>query len=157
VGPDAVRRRRARRRRAGRGAGVAHALPAGVAPRQAQAPPGLAVSRDELVHAAGGVVWRRKGKGTTRILLVHRPRYDDWSRPKGKAEPGEKPEDTALREVLEETGMRCRLGAEVGRTRYRDARGRKKEVRYWLMEPLGDNDFEPNAEVDEVRWCSPHD
>ena len=117
------------------------------------------MSGDGLVHAAGGIVWR-KGKHDERerrILLVHRPRYDDWSLPKGKAEPGERPEDTALREVREETGLRCRLGAEVGRTRYRDARGRKKEVRYWLMQPLGGGRFEPNAEVDEVRWCSPRD
>jgi 8-oxo-dGTP diphosphatase len=115
------------------------------------------VKDQELVRAAGGVVWRRNGKGAARILLVHRPRYDDWSLPKGKSEPGETAEDTALREVLEETGLRCRLGAEVAATRYRDARGRSKEVRYWLMEPLSDAEFEPNDEVDEVRWCSPRD
>ncbi|MFI5047576.1 MAG: NUDIX hydrolase [Acidimicrobiia bacterium] len=113
--------------------------------------------RDELVRAAGGVVWQRgrNGKGAARILLVHRPRYDDWSLPKGKAEVGERAEDTALREVQEETGLQCRLGPEVGRTRYRDSRGRPKEVRYWLMEPLTHEDFEPNDEVDEVVWCSP--
>jgi 8-oxo-dGTP pyrophosphatase MutT (NUDIX family) len=115
------------------------------------------VSRDDAgtVHAAGGLVVRRlQGKGA-RILLVHRPRYDDWSLPKGKAENGEAPEQTALREVEEETGFRCRLGAELGRTRYRDSRGRRKEVRYWLMEPDADTGFEPNAEVDRIRWCSP--
>jgi 8-oxo-dGTP diphosphatase len=117
------------------------------------------VTRDELVRASGGVVWRRDhdGNDAPRILLVHRPRYDDWSLPKGKAEPGEQPHDTALREVEEETGLRCRLGAEVGRTRYRDARGRRKEVRYWLMEPLSDAGFEANDEVDEIAWCSPED
>jgi 8-oxo-dGTP diphosphatase len=117
------------------------------------------VSPEELVRAAGGVVWRRgrNGNGATRILLVHRPRYDDWSLPKGKAEPGEEAGETALREVHEETGLRCRLGPEVASTRYRDARGRRKEVRYFLMEPLGDAEFRPNAEVDEVRWCSPRD
>ena len=89
---------------------------------------------------------------------MHRPRYDDWSLPKGKADAGERSEDTALREVREETGLRCRLGPEVGRTRYRDSRGRRKEVRYWLMDPEDDDvAFVPNAEVDEIRWCSPRE
>ncbi|HEX5588633.1 MAG TPA: NUDIX hydrolase [Acidimicrobiia bacterium] len=110
------------------------------------------------VRAAGGVVWERTAKGDTRILLVHRPRYDDWSLPKGKAENDERAEETALREVEEETGMRCELGREIGRTRYRDSRGRQKEVRYWLMEPDRDTGaFSPNDEVDEIRWCSPKD
>jgi len=114
------------------------------------------VSRgDGIVRAAGGVVWRRSGDDAPHILLVHRPRYDDWSLPKGKAEAGERPEETALREVEEETGLRCRLGADLGHTRYVDSRGRTKEVRYWLMEPLEHTDFEPNDEVDEVVWCSP--
>ena len=114
----------------------------------------------KVVRAAGGIVIERDerdepdGAGTTRILLVHRPRYDDWSLPKGKADPGERAEETALREVEEETGLRCTLGAEVGTTRYRDSRGRDKEVRYWLMEPSGDRDFVPNHEVDEVKWCT---
>ena len=86
---------------------------------------------------------------------MHRPRYDDWSLPKGKAEAGEDLEHTALREVQEETGLRCRLGPDVGRTRYRDSRGRAKEVRYWLMDPLDDDaTFVANHEVDEIRWCS---
>ena len=115
--------------------------------------------RDEVVRAAGGVVLRggKHGKGAPRILLVHRPRYDDWSLPKGKAEAGERLQDTALREVQEETGLACRLGPEVGRTRYRDARGRQKVVRYWLMEPMAEAEFEPNDEVDEVAWCSPEE
>ncbi len=115
------------------------------------------MSRDDVVRAAGGIV-RSGGRGDPRIRLVHRPRYDDWSLPKGKADPGERAEDTALREVEEETGLRCRLGREVGCTRYRDAKGRKKEVRYWLMDPKGDaHRFIPNDEVDEIRWCSPRD
>jgi 8-oxo-dGTP diphosphatase len=115
------------------------------------------VTRDEVVRAAGGIV-RTGDTSDLRILLVHRPRYDDWSLPKGKADPGERSEDTALREVEEETGLRCRLGREVGRTRYRDSKGRKKEVRYWLMEPKGDaHPFTPNDEVDEIRWCSPRE
>src|SRR5262249_7372784 len=108
---------------------------------------------------AGGVVWRRAshGKRAARILLVHPPRHDDWSLPKGEAEPGEKAEDTALREGMEETGLRCRGGAEAGHTPSRDNGGRRKEVRYFLMEPLGEGEFEPNSEVDELRWCSPRD
>jgi 8-oxo-dGTP diphosphatase len=100
----------------------------------------------------------------SRILLVHRPRYDDWSLPKGKAEAGERAEETALREVEEETGLRCRLGPEVGAPRYRDSRGRDKEVRYWLMEPRrgfagfdAETVFTPNHEVDEIRWASAQD
>jgi 8-oxo-dGTP diphosphatase len=115
------------------------------------------VSRDDVVRAAGGIV-RTGDRTDPRILLVHRPRYDDWSLPKGKADPGERFEDTALREVEEETGLRCRIGPEVGRTRYRDSKGRRKEVRYFLMEPKDHGEhFTPNDEVDEVRWCSPRD
>ena len=69
------------------------------------------------------------------MLLVHRPRYDDWTLPKGKNEPGERDEDAALREVEEETGFRCTLGDPAGETRYDDAKGRPKVVRYWVMEP----------------------
>ena len=102
-----------------------------------------------LVRAAGGLV-TRDGE----VLLVHRPRYDDWTFPKGKAEPGETDEDCALREVLEETGLHCRLGAEAGTTEYVDSKGRPKRVRWWLMEPL-QGDFSPTDEVDEVRWVEP--
>jgi 8-oxo-dGTP diphosphatase len=103
------------------------------------------------VRAAGGVVMR-DGK----VVLVHRPKYDDWTLPKGKLDPGEGWEEAALREVEEETGLRCRLGAEVASSRYRDAKGRDKLVRYWLMEPLG-GDFEPHDEVDELRWLTPEE
>jgi 8-oxo-dGTP pyrophosphatase MutT (NUDIX family) len=104
------------------------------------------------VRAAGGVVWRR-AEGSVRILVVHRPRYDDWSLPKGKCSPDESDADCALREVQEETGLTCRLGAELPPTRYRDNKGRAKTVRYWAMEPLaGEGEFTPNAEIDEIRW-----
>jgi 8-oxo-dGTP diphosphatase len=103
------------------------------------------------VRAAGGVVWRRNGDGVVRVLVVHRPRYDDWSLPKGKADAGESDEGCALREVEEETGLRCRLGAELPSTRYRDNKGRDKVVRYFLMEPLS-GEFSPNSEIDEIRW-----
>jgi 8-oxo-dGTP diphosphatase len=88
------------------------------------------------------------------VLLVHRPRYDDWTFPKGKRDSGESDEDAALREVWEETGYRCRLGAEVARTEYVDNRGRDKVVRYWEMEVV-DGAFAPNEEVDVVVWLPP--
>jgi len=103
------------------------------------------------VRAAGGVVWRRSGAGPVRILVVHRPRYDDWSLPKGKADDGESDADCALREVWEETGFTCVLGPELPPTRYRDNKGRDKVVRYWAMEPVS-GDFSPNSEIDEIRW-----
>jgi 8-oxo-dGTP diphosphatase len=106
------------------------------------------------VKAAGGVVWRRAGD-TIAIAIAHRPRYDDWSLPKGKLDAGESWEDGALREVEEETGMRCRLGEELEPTNYQDRKGRDKVVRYWLMEPVDDTDFVPNDEVDQLRWLAP--
>ena len=100
------------------------------------------------VRAAGGLV-RREGK----IAIAHRPRYDDWSFPKGKLDPGESWEQAALREVQEEIGLRCRLGAELPPVTYDVDKGRKV-VRYWLMERES-GEFAPNEEVDEVRWLSP--
>jgi len=99
----------------------------------------------------------RPGDRGSEILLVHRPRYDDWSFPKGKRDGDESDEETAHREVLEETGMAVILGPELGEARYTDNRGRPKVVRYWLM-TLDPNQsgpgFTPNKEVDELRWCS---
>jgi 8-oxo-dGTP diphosphatase len=96
-------------------------------------------------------VWRRSAGGPVRILLVHRPRYGDWSLPKGKADAGESDADCARREVWEETGLTCVLGRELPSTRYRDNKGRDKVVRYWAMEPV-EGSFTPNSEIDEVRW-----
>ena len=98
------------------------------------------------VHAAGGVV-----ECDGLIAVVHRPRYDDWSLPKGKLDRGERWEDAALREVREETGLVCALGTELERVRYRDLRGRPKTVRYWRMTVVG-GEFAANEEVDELRW-----
>ena len=105
----------------------------------------------EIVRAAGGVVRREGEDGVVEILVVHRPAYDDWSFPKGKLEPGEAEEDAAVREVEEETGLRCTLVSELATTRYRDARGRPKTARYWLMTPDGGR-LEAANEVDEVRF-----
>jgi 8-oxo-dGTP diphosphatase len=99
------------------------------------------------VHAAGGVVLDEDG----RVVLVHRPRYDDWTLPKGKLDPGESFEEAALREVEEETGLRCVLARELPPVEYRDGKGRPKVVRYWLMEVGTDTGFVPNDEVDELR------
>ena len=104
------------------------------------------------VRAAGGVVWRRGGAGVE-LVVVHRPRYDDWSLPKGKLDPGETWEQAAVREVREEVGLDCRLGAELPPVRYRDNKDRAKLVRYWLMEPDdAGHGFVPNDEVDDMRW-----
>jgi 8-oxo-dGTP pyrophosphatase MutT (NUDIX family) len=110
-----------------------------------------------VIEAAGGVVWRTDDAGRAVLLVVHRPHYDDWSLPKGKLDAGEAVEDAALREVLEETGLACRLGREAAEVRYVDRNGRRKRVRYWhmeLVEPLT-LAFTPNDEVDELRWLPP--
>ncbi len=104
------------------------------------------------VRASGGVVWRRGGRGVE-ILAVHRPSYDDWSLPKGKLDRGETWEAAAIREVEEETGLRCTLGSELPPVGYRDSKDRFKVVRYWLMEATGDGPgFVPDEEVDALRW-----
>ena len=110
--------------------------------------------RGRRVEAAGGAVWRTDEQGRTQIVVVHRPRYDDWSLPKGKAERGEVAEQTARREVEEETGLRCRLGPELVTVRYETARGEDKTVRWWAMTVEDDLGFVPGDEVDEVRWVT---
>jgi len=103
------------------------------------------------VRAAGGVVWRR-GEDGVEVLLIHRPRYLDWSLPKGKAKPGESDEEAALREIDEEIGVRAELGPELPSTQYHDTRGRDKVVRYWAVElPDGADPF-PGDGVSDVRW-----
>ena len=121
----------------------------GLALARAQRPQGAGLTTT-LVRAAGGILARRAEAGLE-VLVVHRPRYDDWGFPKGKCLAGESDEACALREVEEETGFECRLGDDVGATSYVDSRGRPKQVRYWTMEPLAGS-FSPGDEVDEIRW-----
>ena len=102
------------------------------------------------IRAAGGLVVR-----DGQILVVHRPRYSDWSLPKGKLDPGETWEEAAVREVEEEAGVRARPVSELPDVTY-EHKGRPKRVRYWLMELAEEpGPFEPNDEVDEVRWVAP--
>jgi 8-oxo-dGTP diphosphatase len=104
-----------------------------------------------LVLAAGGVVWRRHPDGNLEVVLVHRPRYDDWSLPKGKVNPGETDEEAALREVEEETSVVADLGPELLSTTYIDRSGKTKRVRYWAMTPRTGTPAAAN-EVDEAVW-----
>ena len=100
---------------------------------------------DALIRAAGGVV-----VNDGRVLLVHRPKYDDWSLPKGKCKKNEDDEACALREVQEETGFRCVIERPAGESRYRALAG-PKIVRWFLMR-CGAGDFEPGSEVDRIAW-----
>ena len=121
---------------------------------------GVAVADQQLgeglVRAAGGIVVRNDDQGGPEVALVHRPHRFDWTFPKGKVEPGESFEECALREVLEETGLRCRLERFVGHTEYQDRKDRGKVVAYWLMAVDG-GQFAPNPEGDDLRWLSAAD
>ncbi len=110
-----------------------------------------------VVEAAGAITWRPAAHDRAEVLLVHRPKYDDWSFPKGKLHAGEQAPAAAVREVLEESGIRIRLGLPLPAVRYPLAGGAEKVVRYWAATSLhppdaGDPPFEPNREVDERGW-----
>jgi 8-oxo-dGTP diphosphatase len=110
------------------------------------------VSKPE-VKAAGGVVWRRGPEADLEVVVVHRPAYDDWSLPKGKLEEGETESEAALREVEEETGLRCRIGVPLPSTTYLDRLGRTKTVSYWVMD-VAAGELGAANEVDQARWTS---
>ena len=114
---------------------------------------------ERIINAAGGVVWRKRagsGRAEPRVdvLVAHRPSYDDWTFPKGKVDPGEALQTTAIREVAEETGLRVRLGPRLVQVSYPVAAG-TKVVDYWSARVIGQGatePFTPNKEVDEIRW-----
>ena len=110
-----------------------------------------AVPLSKAVLAAGAVLWRPNGDAAApEVAIIHRPRYDDWSLPKGKVDPGETEPVTAVREVREETGYSSHLGRRLAAVSYPVEQGIKK-VRYWAACRV-DGDFSPNAEVDELKW-----
>ena len=113
----------------------------------------LEVADVSVIRAAGGIVCRTTRSGETEIAVIHRPAYDDWTLPKGKIEPDESAEDCAIREVREETGLRCELVRPLGCTVYVDRRGRDKVACYWVMEVKGGK-FRPGIEVDKMLWLS---
>lgn len=109
----------------------------------------------QVIRAAGGLVFRETPKGRVKVLVAHRPGYDDWGLPKGKGDEGESDAETALREVLEETGFRCRIVSQLPTTRHR-ANGSIKEVAWFAMKPLPNSPgFKVNSEVDQIRWLAP--
>ena len=115
------------------------------------------MASEEVVGAAGGVPWRRRDDGSLEVLVIHRPRYGDWTFPKGKLDPGETWEEAAIREVREETGLAVTLGVELPSTEYRDRNGCPKRVRYWALTVEADDGMPEGDEVDERRWVDTHE
>lgn len=122
---------------------------------------GTAARRSAVVRAAGAVLWRPVDDapdGAVEIAVVHRPRYDDWSLPKGKVDPGEIEPVTAVREIAEETGFQAHLGRRLTSVSYPIEQGTKK-VRYWAarVDPSVPGEFNPNDEVDKLLWLPVRD
>lgn len=114
------------------------------------------MSADEqpaVIEAAGGILWRRSGD-RVELAVIHRPRHADWSLPKGKRDPGETWQQTALREVLEETGCSAAIEGFAGGTIY-TVKGRPKVVLFWHLGVEEHGPFEPNDEVDRLEWLTP--
>lgn len=109
----------------------------------------MSATPDDIIEAAGGVLWRLEGDDLI-LAVIHRPKYDDWSLPKGKLDLGESHEEAAVREVYEETGWLPELGTELGEVHY-EHNARPKRVRYWAMRAIH-GVFTPNSEVDDLRW-----
>ncbi len=107
----------------------------------------------DVIEAAGGLLWKVTPAGR-KLAVIHRPHYDDWTLPKGKCEPGERWQQTARREVEEETGIAARLTGFAGSTAY-TVNGVAKVVLFWHMEAAGDTAFQANAEVDQLVWLTP--
>jgi 8-oxo-dGTP diphosphatase len=108
-----------------------------------------------VIRAAGALLWRESSELKIEIALIHRPRYDDWSLPKGKIEEGESSLRCAFREVIEETGITPQFGRELGSVEYKEPAGLKR-VKYWAAKALTD-EFLPNEEVDEIKWLNTED
>jgi 8-oxo-dGTP diphosphatase len=107
----------------------------------------------ELILAAGAVVWRKSNDKFTEILIIHRPKYDDWSFPKGKCEIGEQLIACAHREVLEETNFATEFGPFLGEVNYQTELGPKR-VSFWSAKVIDDHRFTPTSEVDEIKWVA---
>ena len=106
-----------------------------------------------VIEAAGGIVWRRS-REVAELAVIHRPRHQDWSLPKGKRDPGESWQETALREVFEETGCRAEIERFANGTIY-TVKGRPKVVLFWHMAVVEEGPFTPNEEVDRLEWLTP--
>ena len=107
----------------------------------------------ELQLAAGGLVWRDL-EHLPKLAIIHRPKYGDWTLPKGKPDPGESLAETARREVREELGCEVSFLEFAGTTHYRRDKGKLKVVLFWHMVPAGEFTFKPNNEVDQMQWLS---
>jgi len=107
----------------------------------------------QVILAAGAILWRKNKDKFTEVALIHRPKYDDWSFPKGKAEVGESLIACAFREVFEETGIESEFGAFLGQVEYPTVDG-LKQVSYWSAKALSNKALTPNSEVDEIKWVA---